>query len=617
VNSASFDQILRQVFLVPVLTILLGAGALAWQLNQAYRTAAQIQIADETITRTEELMAMAVDQETGLRGYQITSDTRFLDPYNKAVEKFPQRLAELRAADTNARYRSSIDNLEAAHGLWQHGFAEPLIATIHAGAETGDIDLNLSGKRQMDGVRQRIAVMADTSRELRDGYISRWRQQVHLMLTGLILFAVIIGLIIGLFTRRQLQDVSSAFRQSHNILRIRAEQAFRSEQKLRTTVQSIGDGVITCDAEGSIETMNDVAQRLTGWTAVDARGTQLDLVFRVISHTTRQPKENPVATVQRLNQEVLWADNTILIQKDGTEIFIDDSGAPIRDKQGTLIGIVLVFRDVTIAIKSQEALLANEKLAVAGRLAATIAHEIHNPLDSVSNLLFLMDGQSTPEETAQFLVLARQEIARVTQISRAMLSLYRESKTPVPIDLKEMLESILLLMERRFLSLGVNVVPDLPQGIIIHGFPAELRQVFTNLLTNAAEAASAMFAPGQSPDFSFPDIAPHPGAIVHVTARFCAAGMHSSGLWRDAGALVTVHDSGPGIPDAILGNLFKPFFTTKGERGTGLGLWVSRGIMTKHGGSIELHSSTDCLQHGTTATVFLAANPTINAHLIT
>ena len=148
-------------------------------------------------------------------------------------------------------------------------------------------------------------------------------------------------------------------------------------------------------------------------------------------------------------------------QKDGNEIFIDDSGSPIRDKQGKLIGVVLVFRDITMAIKSQEALLANEKLAVAGRLAATIAHEIHNPLDSVSNLLFLMDGQSTPQEirsSSSTLAKGRRSPAS-PRSARAMLSLYREAKSPVAINIKEMLESILLLMERRFAALGVTVNP--------------------------------------------------------------------------------------------------------------------------------------------------------------
>ena len=613
-NSSSFDRILRQVLIVPVLAVLLGACALAWQINQAYRTVARIEAADETITLTESLDTLIIDQETGLRGYQTTSDPQFLDPYNQAVEAIPIQLDKLRASNSDPAYLAAVNDLEASHDLWEDAFAEPLIASIHAGAQTSDVDLNLLGKHEMDSVRKSIVALAIASRQQRDGYIRRWRYQVRITLSGLIVFAIVIGLVIGLYSRRRLQEVSNAYRQAHDILSLRAEQTFQSEQKLRTTLQSIGDGVITCDAESRIETMNDVAQQLTGWTAAEALGLPLEHVFKIISQTSREPIENPVAKVQRLNSRVTFANHTILVRKDGSEIFIDDSGAPVRDKLGSLIGVVLVFRDITMAIKSQEALLANEKLAVAGRLAATIAHEIHNPLDSVSNLLFLMDGESTPQEHEQFLQLAKLEIARVTQISRAMLSLYRESRAPVEIDLREMLSSILLLMERRFAILGVTVVPDLPEGLMIHGFPAELRQVFTNLLTNAAEASASEGAELKPVDDLQAELPVQKEEnAVYLSAEPTAATIDDAGFRRAAGVIVTIEDHGHGIPEAVLSDLFKPFFTTKGERGTGLGLWISQGIITKHGGAITLESSVDPKHHGTTVSVFLATNPTINA----
>jgi signal transduction histidine kinase len=286
--------------------------------------------------------------------------------------------------------------------------------------------------------------------------------------------------------------------------------------------------------------------------------------------------------------------HTILIRKDGTELHIADSGSPIRDQSGKTAGIVLVFRDITRERLTQEALLANEKLAVAGRLAATIAHEIHNPLDSVSNLLYLMRAGVSEEEATHFMDLAEQELARVTQISRAMLGLYRESKAPVQVDLKEMLLEILLLMERRFTDLDVTMHADLPDSVLVDAFPAELRQVFTNLITNAAEAAS-------------------PGGQVRVSILPQAAGIGTDGQKQQAGATIIIADNGEGVPASVRPHLFQPFFTTKGEHGTGLGLWVSRGIINKHGGSIELDSNTDNGAHGTVVSVFLATKPTINA----
>ena len=332
--------------------------------------------------------------------------------------------------------------------------------------------------------------MNTLTEQRRDEYTQHWHLQTRSLTLALLFTAILLGLFIGLYIRLRLREVSTAFHQSHDVLRIKAEETFRSEQKLRATLQAITDAVVSCDADGRIESMNAVAEHLTGYTEAEAKSRSLPEIFHIVDEADRQPIESPVARVVRLNRAVPPADHTILLSRDGSEYIIDDSGSPIRDKAGTLAGVVLTFRDITMARKSQEALLANEKLAVAGRLAATIAHEIHNPLDSIANLLFLMDGQSTPEEQTHFLSLARQETTRVTQISRAMLSLYRESKAPVPVDLKEMLESVLLLMAGRFQSLDVTIVSELPKGLVIHGFPAELRQVFTNLLTNAAEASS-------------------------------------------------------------------------------------------------------------------------------
>ena len=135
---------------------------------------------------------------------------------------------------------------------------------------------------------------------------------------------------------------------------------------------------------------------------------------------------------------------------------------------------------------------------------------------------------------------------------------------------------------------------DLPPNLIVHGFPAELRQVFTNLLTNAAEAAGS-------------------GGAVLLSAAAQPEHVHPTTHARQPGALISVQDHGPGIPPATQTRLFQPFFTTKGEQGTGLGLWVSRGIINKHGGEISLESSTHPETHGTTVRVFLANDPIINA----
>ena len=594
-NLSQFNRILRQVFLLPVVALLLTAGALYWQIRGANATVNLIQDSDARIAQASLVAKLIVDEESGLRGYETTRDTRFLQPYVEAETRLQTELRKLEEiAGSNPEQKSLIEDLRNEHQTWRDAFAVPVIATVRAGGQSNDVELNLRGKSQMDEVRDDINAIIHNDEQHRAARIQLWHRQVRSMLAGLIILALSMGVLIGLFTRSRLHAVSDAYKTSLDVLNRRAEEIYQSEQELRTTLDSIGDGVVTCDADGRVQMMNPVAQELTGWSQVDATGRPLEEVFCIVHETTREPMENPVSKVKRLNSMVGVANQTILIRKDGTELHIADSGSPIRDQGGKTAGIVLVFRDITRERRTQEALLANEKLAVAGRLAATIAHEIHNPLDSVSNLLYLMRTGVSEEESRHFMDMAEQELARVTQISRAMLGLYRESKAPVQVDLKEMLLEILLLMERRFIDLDVTMHADLPNSVVVDAFPAELRQVFTNLITNAAEAAS-------------------PGGQVRVSIIPQGAGIGTDGQKQQAGATIIIADNGEGVPESVRPHLFQPFFTTKGEHGTGLGLWVSRGIINKHGGSIELDSSTDNGAHGTIGSVFLATKPAINA----
>jgi PAS domain S-box-containing protein len=594
-NPAQFDKILRQALTLPILALLAAASALFFEIQATNNTVRQIQQADASIAQAMLVEKLIVDEESGLRGFQTTGDSRFLEPYQQDQAPLEQEVSRLAGllADYPADHQD-LESLRAAHEAWRIGFATPVIATIQAGGDASDVPLNLLGKIRIDAIRAAIDTIIRDSEARRASRIGHWRAQVRITFIALLLLSALTGLLIGLFMRRRLKDVSISYGKAQNILRTRADQLFASEQSLRTTLASICDGVIATDNEGHVRMMNDVALQLTGWKQEDAYGQAVQTVFQILNRKTREPAEDPATTVHRLDRVVNQTQDFILLNRNGSECLIDNSAAPIRDKTGKMNGIVIIFRDVTTDRKTQAALLANEKLAVAGRLAATIAHEIHNPLDSVSNLLYLMQNGTTPEEGRQFLAMAQQELTRVTQISRAMLGLYRESTAPVVIDLHEMLAGLMLLMQGRFHTLQVQVTEDVPTGLRVEGFPAELRQVFTNLITNAAEAAS-----GQR------------DACVHVSALPQPASSGPHGEPREDGVVVTIADNGVGIPAHQLDQLFHPFFTTKGENGTGLGLWVSQGIIRKHGGTIDVQSSTADPTHGTRINVFLAAKPHI------
>lgn len=590
-NSTSFDKLLRQVVVVPVCALLLTSTILVWQVLSFSHTVTSIETSDRLIANTIQIAGLVVDQQTGLRGYQLTRDPVFLGPFNRSNQALGGRFEQLSAAEEIDDEKNKVAQLKNDYNAWLTMFALPLIQTVQTGGITLGPALSLQGKSRMDTIRSEISDLTQASEIRRDQHVKLWRSQVRSLSIGLILIALLVGLMIGLYVRRLLHKVSFAYRQSHRALSVRAEQTFRSEEKLRTTVESIADGVITCDPAGRVQTMNTMARELTGWSLEDALNKPLSDVFSIIHESNRQPADSPLDIVTESDRPAGRSHQMILVRRDGGELFIERSGAPIRDKLGKLAGVVIVFQDVTLAKKSRDALLANEKLAVAGRLAAAIAHEIHNPLDAVSNLLYLMATNEHASENLQFLELAQQEITRVTNISRAMLSLYRESKTPVPINLKEMFASILLLMDLRFRTLGVSVTSNLPEHMAICGFPAELRQVFTNLLTNAAEASGR-------------------GSTVEIIARQAKASNPPGAVVANpAGVVIEIVDHGSGIPSEFRDQLFKPFFTTKGEAGTGLGLWISKGIVNKHGGTLALTSDDAATDHGTTATVFLAYEP--------
>jgi len=224
-------------------------------------------------------------------------------------------------------------------------------------------------------------------------------------------------------------------------------------------------------------------------------------------------------------------------------------------------------------------------------MAATIAHEINNPLEIVTNILYLLGQDHSLNQTnRRYVTLADEEIRRVGQITRTTLGLSRERDTSVaPVNLAELIESILVLYDRRFQSLGVRVEKCFKYSGSVPGVAGELRQVFSNLLANALDALTIA------------------GTKLIVQVR-------ESIDWADfrrRGIRVVIADDGPGMSREIRASLFQPFFTTKGQKGTGIGLWISQGIIAKHGGSIRLRSTPGEI-HGTCFSVFLpvdARNP--------
>ena len=248
------------------------------------------------------------------------------------------------------------------------------------------------------------------------------------------------------------------------------------------------------------------------------------------------------------------------------------------------------FADQIDLPTSANALRENHKMVTIGRLAGSIAHEINNPLESITNLMFLIGSDPRlSSESRNYLQMAQHELNRVVQISKQTLNFYRETPSPVRVDMVELLEEVLVLYSRRIGEKQLLVTREYNARTSVTVFPGEMRQVFSNLISNAIEASRT-------------------GGKLRLRVR-------SATHWKDGGVRgvrVSIADDGSGIDPRIRPRLGEPFFTTKGQSGTGLGLWVTQSILNRYGGDMRLHSSVG-ERHGTVFSIFLPTNlrPTI------
>jgi signal transduction histidine kinase len=229
---------------------------------------------------------------------------------------------------------------------------------------------------------------------------------------------------------------------------------------------------------------------------------------------------------------------------------------------------------------NEEALRTAEKLAVTGRMMAGIAHEINNPLESVSNLIFLarLEAKDNPQ-VLEYLDTTESELARVAAITKQTLQFYRDPLTPTPVDAREVLEEVVRLFSTRLASKRIRLSLEVEKGVVFKAIKGEIRQVLINLVGNAIDAVPA-------------------GGEIEVMAQVVKQGSRRM-------VQIEIQDNGVGLAAAQLDRLFQPFFSTKGSHGTGLGLWVSKGIVEKHEGSITIVSQRDEGGNCTTATVLL------------
>jgi PAS domain S-box-containing protein len=359
--------------LVVLMALALNAGVIGISLHTIVQSYEKVGHTRQIMLELERTLSLLKDAETGQRGYLLTHDNGYLAPYRAATAELDDALARLRVravldlgqqariTELDRLAREKMAELRHTVALGQQGRWDAALAAVRSDR----------GKRLMDQMRAVTSAVEAEEQRLLEQRIALAQAAVR---RAFLAFAVTAGvalvllLAVSLLHRRQLLD------------RERAAEALRREHAwLATTLTSIGDAVIATDAEGRVRFLNPVAEAVIGWPQAEAIGQPLDQVFHIINEYTRQPTENPVVRVIREGIVLGLANHTVLIARDGTEVPIDDSAAPIQDEHGQLLGVVMVFRDVSERRRQQEALRQSEDHLHLALDSATMGTWDYNP----------------------------------------------------------------------------------------------------------------------------------------------------------------------------------------------------------------------------------------------
>jgi signal transduction histidine kinase len=353
------------------------------------------------------------------------------------------------------------------------------------------------------------------------------------------------------------------------LLRLREAEAGarKSAQQWETTFNALAEGLAILDGNNRLLRWNDAFARICGEQfQPEAGANPLEFFGRL------DGGEPALGGSDQLSIDVTLSGRAMQLS---LSTIGNDPGA--QDK-------VLVVSDITDRKLAEYAMRTAEKLAATGKLANAIAHEINNPLEALTNLVYLARMTEDVDAIRPLLETANSELERIARITRQTLAFHRDTQKPVPVDITKLMREVVELYESTSVTKRIKLIYDARPSLPVHGYPGQLMQVFGNLVRNAMDAAPA-----------------DTQVVVRVRP------IHRNG---HAGTRVVVHDRGPGIPAHIRGKMFDPFFTTKDLKGSGLGLWVSRRLIARHRGHIRFRTSERPGCSGATFEVFLPTGKT-------
>jgi len=355
------------------------------------------------------------------------------------------------------------------------------------------------------------------------------------------------------------------------------EKLRRTEEFTRNIIESSADCVKVLDMEGRIQYMSPSGQRALEMT--DPSQFLNKRWVELWEEGDRGRAEQALSAARNGGEGCFQGDGFTV---GGLKKSWDVRLTPALDRAGRIERLVAVSRDMTELKSAQQLAIQSEKLAATGRLAATIAHEINNPLEAVTNFIYLaMTAKGLPEEVCRHLEIADRELARVSQIAQQTLGFYRGASNDRWIVVADLIRDILMVYERKLAYKHIETVVSVTPELKLYGRQGELRQAVSNLLTNAIDASRN-------------------GGKIWLRAR--PAKRWSNG--NEQGVRISIADNGSGMSHEVQHKIFVPFFTTKAEIGTGIGLWATKALIDQQGGSLRFRSRQD-EKSGTAMCIFL------------
>jgi len=349
------------------------------------------------------------------------------------------------------------------------------------------------------------------------------------------------------------------------------------EDRIREAFEYAASGMAITDLDGNFQETNPAYRDIVGRTHGDLQEES------ILSITHDDDRERCRYHLEKLlsGETPSFVLEKRYVRPDKSSVWVRNSFSLLKDERGRPCHVILICNDITERLRAERLLVEQEKLALVGQLATSIAHEINNPLEAALNLLYLIRESDSLHEIREFAAQAEEEIQRATQIASNTLKFHKQQTKPAATNMVQLVESVLVLFKGKLAAAKVDAVFEPSGKPELVCFAGEIRQVLANLFGNALDAMPS-------------------GGRLRVRVR-------PSTDWRggEAGVRITIADTGFGMSMETRRRVYDPFFTTKGTSGTGLGLWVTAGILARHHGSMHVRSKTAPGASGTAFTLIL------------